>query len=89
MPESTKLEVADALVLLDSGKTLAMPLSRSLSRIRPGLSELRFRDRAGQVRLIYFIKRGEFVYLVHAFRKKTQELPRKELDIILNRIKEI
>ena len=29
-----------------------MPLSRNLANIRPGLHELRFRDKAGQVRVL-------------------------------------
>lgn len=89
LPAATQLEVADAVVLLESGKTLSMPLSRTLSSIKPGLHELRFRDRSGQVRVFYFFKKGEAIYLVHAFRKKTQEIPRKELEIILKRIREI
>ena len=56
---------------------------------RPGLRELRFRDRAGQVRVIYYLKKGDAIYLVHAFRKKTQTIPRRELDIIHKRLKEI
>ncbi len=66
-----------------------MPLSRNLSSIARSLHELRFRDSVGQVRVIYFIKKGEAIYLVHAFPKKTQEIPRKELDLILKRIREI
>ncbi len=66
-----------------------MPLSRNLSNIRPGLHELRFREKAGQVRVIYYIKKGDALYLVHAFRKKTQTIPRRDLDIILKRLKEI
>ena len=89
LPESTRLEVFDAISLLDSGKSLEMPLSRNLSSIRPGLHELRFRDKGGQVRVIYFVKKHVAIYLVHAFRRKTQELPRKELELILKRIKEI
>jgi phage-related protein len=89
LPEETRSEVVDALVLLEGGHTLGMPLSRSLSGIRPGLHELRIRDRAGQVRVIYYIKRGDAIYLVHAFRKKTQTIPRRELDIIHKRLKEI
>lgn len=66
-----------------------MPLSRNLSGIHLGLHELRLKDRAGQVRIFYFIKRGDAIYLLHAFNKKTQELPRKEIDLVLKRIKEI
>ncbi len=89
LPEATRLEVADALLLLESGQTLEMPLSRNLGAIHPGLHELRFRDKAGQVRVIYYIKKGEAIYLVHAFRKKTQTIPRRELEIIHKRLKEI
>jgi phage-related protein len=89
LPEATRLEVADALLLLESGQTLAMPLSRNLAGIRTGLHELRFRDKAGQVRVIYYLKKGDAIYLVHAFRKKTQTTPRRELDIINKRLKEI
>ena len=89
LPEATRLEVADAIVLLESGQTLEMPLSRNLASIRPGLHELRFRDKAGQVRVVYYLKKGDAIYLVHAFRKKTQTIPRRELDIIHKRLKEI
>ena len=77
------------MVLLESGQKLEMPLSRNLSSIRPGLHELRIRDRAGQVRVIYYIKKGDAIYLIHGFRKKTQTIPRRELDIIYKRLKEI
>ena len=82
-------EVFDAIALLASGQSLSMPLSRNLSSIRPGLHELRIKDRAGQVRVFYFIKRGDAIYLVHAMRKKTQEIPKKDIELILKRTKEI
>lgn len=66
-----------------------MPLSRNLSSVHPGLHELRLKDRSGQIRVFYFVKRGEAIYMLHAFKKKTQELPRKEIDLVLKRIKEI
>jgi len=89
LPEETRLEVADAIVLLEGGQRLEMPLSRNLSSIRPGLHELRFRDKAGQVRVVYYIKKAEAIYLIHGFRKKTQTIPRRELDIVTKRLKEI
>jgi len=72
-----------------AGQGLTMPLSRNLSSVYPGLHELRFKDRSGQVRVFYFVKRGDAIYLLHAFRKKTQELPRNEIELVLKRIKEI
>jgi len=68
---------------------LTMPVSRNLSSITSGLHELRFRDKAGQIRVFYFIKKNDGIYLVHAFRKKTQEISSKELDMILKRTREV
>lgn len=89
LPEATRLEIFDAVAILQSGSTLSMPLSRNLSGIRFGLHELRVRDRRGQVRVFYYLKRGDAIYLVHAFSKKTQQIPQKELGIVLKRIREI
>ena len=88
-PGSIRLEFLDALNLLASGKALSMPLSRNLSNIIPGLHELRLKDRAGQVRVMYFIKKQDAIYLIHAFRKKTQEFPKKEIELIKKRVKEL
>lgn len=79
----------DAVNLLAAGQVLSMPLSRNLSGIALGLHELRLRDRAGQVRVFYFIKRGEAIYMLHAMRKKTQEIPKRDIEIILKRLKEV
>ena len=89
LPAATRLEIVDAIVLLQGGAHLSMPLSRNLASIRQGLHELRVRDRAGQVRVFYYLKRGEAIYLIHAFRKKTQQIPPRELEVVLKRIKEI
>ena len=89
LPESARLEIFDAVSLLSAGKSLGMPLSRNLSSIWPGLHELRVRDKSGQVRIVYFIKKQVAIYLVYGFRKKTRELPREELNVILKRLKEI
>jgi phage-related protein len=78
-----------AVSRLEKGEILAMPRSRNLSSIYKGLHELRLKDAAGQYRFFYFIKRGEAIYMLHAIRKKTQELPKKEIEIVLKRIKEV
>ncbi len=87
--EGIRSDFFDAVSLLLSGQNLTLPLSRNLSSIRSGLHELRLKDRNGQVRVFYFIKKGDAIYILHAFRKKTQELPKNEIEIVLKRIKEI
>ena len=70
-----KVEFLDALVLLEAGQSLSMPISRNLSSILKGLHELRLKDRTGAFRFFYFIKKADAIYFVHAFKKKTQEMP--------------
>jgi phage-related protein len=79
----------DAVSLLSSGQSLTMPLSRNLANIHGGLHELRLKDRSGQIRVFYFIKKGDAIYMLHAFKKKTQELPKTEIELVLKRIKEV
>jgi phage-related protein len=87
--QEVKDDFFDAFNLLATGRNLEMPLSRNLSSIHRGLHELRLKDSAGQFRFFYFIKKGDAAYFVHAFKKKTQELPKLELELVLKRIKEI
>lgn len=79
----------DAILLLEDGQVLGIPLSRNLSSIHKGLHELRLKDRSGIYRFFYFIKRSDGIYFVHAFKKKTQELPGKEIEVVLKRLKEV
>ncbi len=89
LSHETQTEFVEALNLLEQGRALTMPLSRNLSSIYKGLHELRFRDQAGQIRFFYFIKKGASIYLLHALRKKTQTISKKDRELILKRIKEI
>lgn len=87
--QDLKIEFLDAIILLEEGKNLSMPISRNLSSIHKGLHELRIKDRSGAYRFFYFIKKTDGVYFLHAFKKKTQELPQKEIEVVLKRLKEV
>lgn len=89
LSQEMRANFLDALVLLEDGQNLSMPLSRNLSSIHKGLHELRLKDKTGAYRFFYFIKKADAIYLVHAFKKKTQELPQKEIDVVLKRLKEV
>ena len=82
-------EFLDAIILLEQGQNLSLPLNRNLSSIHKGLHELRLKDRSGAYRFFYFIKKADGIYFIHAFKKKTQELPQKEIEAALKRIKEV
>lgn len=79
----------DALLKLEEGEMLSMPLSKSLNSILKGLHELRLKDHKGQIRVLYVLKKKEAIYLLHAFQKKTQHLPKKEVNVAVKRSKEV
>lgn len=87
--EEIRTAFLDAVNLLTSGQRLSMPLSRNLSGVFPGLHELRLKDRSGQIRVFYFIKRGEAICMLHAMKKKTQEVPKRDIETVLRRIREV
>jgi phage-related protein len=88
-PNAVKGDLADALARLEAGHTLAMPLSRPMPNIGRGVHELRFRDRTGIYRVIYWLSKSGGIWLVHAFRKKTQQTPPRNLELARQRLKEL
>ena len=73
-------------LLLEFGPDLRMPQSRALG---DGLFELRPRGREGIGRALYCFVIGRRVVVVHAFVKKTQATPDRELAIARKRMKEV
>ena len=86
-PEEVRGDVLDAIEKLRAGLQLSMPLSRPMPSLGQGINELRLKDRSGQYRVIYVVKSGDGLYLVHAFTKKTQETPRRNIETALRRKK--
>jgi len=75
-----------AELLEEFGLDLRMPHSRAMGG---GLFELRPRGREGIARVFYCMKVGKRIIMLHSFIKKTQETPKRELDIARRRQKEI
>ena len=80
-------DLRDILLKLESGFSLGPPHVKPLGSIHPGLHEIRLKDKRGQFRVIYLKKKMDAIYLVHAFRKRSQKMPLKEKRLILKRIK--
>jgi phage-related protein len=79
---STKAKLTRLIDLLSQfGAELSMPHAKPIGK---GLYELRVRGKQ-EVRVFYVFVTGSTIYLVHAFQKKTQETPKRELDIAQNR----
>ncbi|MBI2519518.1 MAG: type II toxin-antitoxin system RelE/ParE family toxin [Bdellovibrio sp.] len=88
-PLKVKEELVDAIADLKAGITLSMPFSKKMEGMGPGVFELRFRERSGVYRVIYFIKKGGAIYLVHGFQKKTNQTSKKDIEVSIQRIKRL
>lgn len=56
-----------------------------------GVMEVRENDRNGTYRVIYTVEIKEFVFVLHAFQKKSKSgiaTPKQDLELLHNRIKE-
>lgn len=73
-------------LLMEFGPNLRMPHSRAMGG---GIFELRGRGREGLSRAFYCFTVGQRVVVLHAFVKKTQKTPERELGIARIRMKEV
>lgn len=58
---------------------------KPMSAIGPGVAEIRIRT-ALEHRVFYVAKFPEAVYVLHAFEKKTQKTPKREIDLARARL---
>ena len=93
--ESTILSLPDGLLgrylrltdmMLIHGSNLGLPDTKSLN---DGLFELRLKNKEGIGRVFYCTKVGKNIVMLHSFVKKSQKIPKKEIDIALKRLKEV
>lgn len=78
----TKAKIAHIIKLLELyGNKLGLPHSKALGS---GLYELRVRGKE-ELRIIYCFMQQKTIYLLHGFKKQTQQIPSKELEIALKR----
>jgi phage-related protein len=73
-------------LLMEFGPNLRMPHSRALG---DGLFELRPRGSEGIGRIFYCFILNQRILILHAFIKKTQYTPERELRIARKRMKEV
>ena len=73
-------------LLMEHGPNLRLPHSRALG---DGLFELRPRGRSGIGRAFYCFLLDRRVIIVHAFVKKSQQTPDRELKLARRRLREV
>ena len=72
--------------MLVFGPNLGMPFTRSMGG---GLFEIRAKGREGIGRAFFCTVVGDEIVVLHAFIKKSDKTPRKELEIARRRLREI
>lgn len=84
LPDETKVKVFRTIKLLkDYGVLLKEPYTR---QIREKIRELRIKDGKGAVRVLYFTYSGRRFILLHAFIKKTDKTPSREIEVAEKRM---
>jgi phage-related protein len=62
---------------------------KPMAGIGPGVKEVRLREMSGAYRVVYVATFAEAVFVLHAFRKKTQRTPKRELELASQRFKDL
>jgi phage-related protein len=62
---------------------------KPMTTIGPSVREIRVRDASGAYRVVYVATFAEAVYVLHAFRKKTQRTSPRDLALAELRLKEL
>ena len=87
LPPRDRARVVRTIELLKTyGTELGMPYARHLTG---KLWELRVSSGRRAYRVLYFAHTGHRLVLLHAFSKKTQKTPRREIDVALRRMAEL
>ena len=60
---------------------------KPMTTVGTGAYEVRVRDETGAFRAIYVAKFADAVYVLHAFRKKTQKTAKADIDLAAKRYK--
>ena len=71
------------------GGRVAMPVSRPVSVVSAGVSELRVKGADSIFRVFYYLASPKEVLVFHALVKKTQRTPPLEIELARKRLKEL
>ncbi len=72
--------------MLEFGSNLGMPHTKPID---DSLFELRVKGKEGIARVFYCTRVGKRIVMLHVFIKKTQKIPKKELKLATQRMKEV
>jgi phage-related protein len=76
-------------MIVQSGVNLGEPQAKPMKIIHQNAFELRIKDRKGIYRIIYVLAYVDKIFIPHAFTKKTQKTPSKEIALSIKRLQEM
>lgn len=86
-PVKARARTGYELFLVQAGREpsdwKAMPI------VGPGAAEIRVRDETGAWRVIYVARFAEAIYVLHAFRKKSQKTAREDILLAAQRYRDV
>ena len=87
MPPKIQARIIRLLELMEAhGANLGAPHTTPMG---DGLFEIRAKAKEGIGRALFCYMKGERVHILHAFVKKSQKTPKKDLDLAKTRMKEV
>ena len=60
---------------------------KPMKTVGAGVREIRVREETGAFRVIYVLSKGDAIYVLNAFQKKTQKTPKHEMVLATLRLK--
>ncbi len=86
-PDAIQSEIGLQLFYLQQGKR---PDDwKPMQTVAKGVEEIRVRDTTGAFRVIYYARRAEAIYVLHAFQKNSQQTSLQDLRVAKSRLLEI
>ncbi len=73
-------------LMCEFGANLGLPHTKVINN---GLLELRVKSKEGIARIFFCTKVGKKIVILHSYIKKTQKIPKQELNIAISRMEEV
>ncbi len=86
-PESARKEAGVQLHKVQLG--LEPSDWKPMTTVGPGVREICIRDEAGAFRIMYIAHFADAVYVLHAFQKKAQQTPKRDLELAAQRLQQV
>lgn len=84
-PDDARIDAGWQLELVQRG--LEPDDWKPMPTIGAGVREIRIREASGAFRIVYLATLEDRVLVLHAFHKKTQATPKKDIELAIQRLK--